>query len=104
MDFKELQSRALGIFRRYGQLNRKKGLKVWERQDLVSGFVGDVGALMKYTMAADGLRHIDGHADKLEHELADCLWSLLVISKKYDVDLEAAFLKVMDEQINKGLG
>lgn len=43
------------------------------------------------------MRGIDGSRDKLTHELADCLWSLIVIAEKYDVDLEAAFSQTMDE-------
>lgn len=48
-------------------------------------------------MAKDGLRHIDNVDEKLAHELADCLWSVLVIADKYNVDIKEAFLKTMDE-------
>lgn len=47
--------------------------KTWTRDQIVSGFVGDVGDLVKLTMAKDGLRQKDNLDEKLEHELADCL-------------------------------
>jgi NTP pyrophosphatase (non-canonical NTP hydrolase) len=34
---------------------------------------------------------------KLSHELADCLWSILVIARKLDVDIERAFWTTMGE-------
>lgn len=65
----------------------------------MSGFVGDVGDLSKLVMAKRGLRGpIDNDIDdKIAHELADCLWSVCVLAEKYDIDLEAAFLKTMKE-------
>jgi hypothetical protein len=33
----------------------------------------------------------------LAHELADCLWSVMVLAEAYEVDLESAFLQTMDE-------
>ena len=42
-------------------------------------------------------RDIEDVDNKLAHELSDCLWSILVLAKKYDADLEASFLKTMDD-------
>ncbi|WP_228838328.1 hypothetical protein [Nocardia amamiensis] len=33
----------------------------------------------------------------MEHELADCLWSILILGHRYEVDIEAAFTKAMGE-------
>jgi NTP pyrophosphatase (non-canonical NTP hydrolase) len=65
--------------------------------DVVLGFVGDVGDLAKLIQAAEGVRRIPQAEARLEHELADCLWSLLVLAGLYGVDLEQAFTKTMDE-------
>lgn len=76
----------------YDRLNLQQRGRTWSRQDFVLGFVGDVGDLAKLTMATDGTRHLPGDIKaKLEHELADCLFSVLVIARLYDVDLESAF-------------
>jgi NTP pyrophosphatase (non-canonical NTP hydrolase) len=47
--------------------------------------------------AAEGVRRIPKAEARLEHELADCLWSLLVIAGLYGVDIEQAFLLNMDQ-------
>jgi NTP pyrophosphatase (non-canonical NTP hydrolase) len=64
---------------------------------LMQGFVVDVGDLMKLVMAKAGTRPVDHVDQKLAHELSDCLWSVLVLAKAYDVDLEKEFLRTMDE-------
>lgn len=63
----------------------------------MQGFVVDVGDLMKLVMAKAGARPVDDVQAKLAHELSDCLWSVLVLAKAYDVDLEKEFVKTMDE-------
>ncbi len=63
----------------------------------MQGFVVDVGDLMKLVMAKAGARPVDDVQAKLAHELSDCLWSVLVLAKAYDVDLEKEFLRTMDE-------
>ena len=53
---------------------------------------------MKLVMAKEGRR--EGPADldaKLAHELADCLWSVLVLADAYGVDVGQAFLRTMRE-------
>lgn len=92
-------SRALEIRDLYDNHNESKHKK-WETSDYVTGFVGDVGDLAKLSMAEQNLRSVGGEGDvndKLAHELADCLWSILVISKGYNIDLSSAFAKTMDE-------
>ena len=63
----------------------------------MQGFVGDVGDLMKLVMAKNGLRTVDDVDQKLRHELADCLWSVLTLAKLYEVNLEQEFLTTMAE-------
>jgi NTP pyrophosphatase (non-canonical NTP hydrolase) len=67
------------------------GRKAWTRDEIMQGFVGDVGDLMKLTMARNGVRPIADVDRKLGHELADCLWSVLVLAELHGVDLEQEF-------------
>ena len=96
MELLALQKRALEIREQYSELESQKGI-VWERKDIVQGFVGDVGDLVKLTMAKDNLREIADVDQKLAHELSDCLWSILVIASKYNVDIEYSFFQTMNE-------
>ena len=97
MELEHLSRRALEIRRQYAELEQTRYGRPWTREDIALGFVGDVGDLAKLVMARQGLRHIPEAEEKLAHELADCLWSILVLAHMYDVDLEQAFLKTMGE-------
>lgn len=94
-DVKDLQKRALEIKQKYSELNEANGQQAWNNRDIALGFVADVGELAEYVMAKENLRHVDDVDAKLAHELSDCLWSILVLSAKYDIDLSAEFEKTM---------
>jgi len=97
VEFDALIQRALEIRRQYAELERQTHGRPWSGEELALGFVGDVGDLVKLVMAASGVRNIPGARRKLAHELADCLWSVIVLADTFDVDLERAFLETMDE-------
>lgn len=97
MELGELKSQALRIHDLYDELNRHERGRVWTRDEFMLGFVGDVGDLAKLVMAEEGAREMPGGRVALEHELADCLWSVLILAHRYDVDLEAAFRRTMAE-------
>ena len=97
MEFKEIIKRAVDIKKKYAELEKEKYGKLWTKEQNVQGFVTDVGELMELVMAKEGVKEINDVDEKLAHELADCLYSLLVIANGYGVDIEDSFLKTMDE-------
>lgn len=97
MNLEDLQKRAIEIRNKYDELNESKRGVAWNEQQLMAGFVGDVGDLSKIIMAKHGLRAMDDVDAKLAHELSDCLWSVLVLASKYNIDLGNEFQKTMDE-------
>lgn len=96
-NFTELQKRAVEIRKKYDISNALRGDAQWGPQQLAMGFVGDVGELMQLVMAKEGLREIEKVDEKLKHELADCLWSILVLAKEYEINLEGAFIDAMND-------
>lgn len=92
-----MNDRALTIRAHYEAFERAKFGRTWTTQELALGFVGDVGDLAKLVLAHEGVREIPEPKEKLAHELADCLWSLMVLAEKCDVDLEGAFGRTMDD-------
>ena len=96
-DIKELTNRAVEIRNKYSQMEKEKYGKEWTVSQTMQGFVGDVGDLMKLVMAKEGAREIENVDEKIAHELSDCLYSILVLSRKLSVDLEPEFLKTMNE-------
>ncbi|MFF2898619.1 MazG nucleotide pyrophosphohydrolase domain-containing protein [Streptomyces sp. NPDC057966] len=106
MDLDDLKQQAIRIHDLYDELNCRERGRVWTRSEFMIGFVGDVGDLAKLVMAEEGAREIPGGRPALEHELADCLWSVLILAHRYDVDLERAFQRTMaelDERISARL-
>ncbi len=97
MEFEALIQRALEIRQQYARLEQQEYGRAWSAEEIALGFVGDVGDLAKLVMAASGVRHIPDAGHKLAHELADCLWSILVLADALGVDLQRAFLETMDE-------
>ncbi len=101
-DFASLIAMATQVRDHYNELQVKDGQPRWTVTDRMSGFVGDVGALSKLIMAKRGLRRGPENLDaEIAHEVADNLWSILVIADELGIDLEAEYLKVMDELHNR---
>jgi NTP pyrophosphatase (non-canonical NTP hydrolase) len=96
MELQSLQARAVAIAGLYDRHNSGAGRGVWDTGDLALGFVGDVGDLAKLVMAVDGRREIPDARARLGHELADCLWSVLVLADRYGVDLVDEFQRMTD--------
>lgn len=98
MQFEEMSDRAMEIREKYTKLEEQKTGQSWSRQEIAQGFAGDVGELMKIVMAKEGRRGLKSDIDEsLRHELADCLWSILVLARKYDIDLSQVFMEEMDK-------
>lgn len=97
MTFKQLSERASEIRSRYREFETAKYGRSWTDEEIALGFVGDVGDLMKLIQAKNGVRAILDADEKLAHELADCLWSVFTLADAYNIDLESAFLKTMNE-------
>lgn len=97
MNLADLQKRAMEIRQKYAELNQKDGHGKWGPKDYAMGFAGDFGDLQKLIMAKENMCSIEDVDKKLKHELADCLWCILVLAEHYEVDLASEFLKTMDE-------
>lgn len=100
MDFSELIQKALEVRGLYRKVEAERYGRSWTTGEIALGLVGDVGDLAKLVQAHAGVR---GHLDEselkkhLSHELADCLWSILVLAHEMDVDVEEGFLETMEE-------
>jgi NTP pyrophosphatase (non-canonical NTP hydrolase) len=97
MEFQRLIDEALIVRKEYEEKEKQLYGSPWTREEIALGFVGDVGDLAKLVLAENGKRNITNSKEKLGHELADCLWSLIVLSKLHDIDLETSFMKTMEE-------
>jgi NTP pyrophosphatase (non-canonical NTP hydrolase) len=103
MDFSTMVDRALRVRGQYEVYERRSYGREWSLPELALGLVGDVGDRAKLVQAHEGVRKIDDAAAALEHELADVLWSVIVLAHRCGVDLESSFARTMDE-LERALG
>jgi NTP pyrophosphatase (non-canonical NTP hydrolase) len=96
VEFADLARRAWEVRQQYAALEQRNYGRPWTREEVAIGFVGDVGDLMKLVMAHAGVRTTADADSKLEHELADCLWAVLVLARLYEIDLQETFIQTMD--------
>ena len=97
VDADPLLRRALVIKDLYDELNQLERGRTWTNEEFMLGFVGDVGDLAKLVMAQEGAREIPGGRQALGHELADCLWSILILADACAINLVDEFERTMDE-------
>jgi NTP pyrophosphatase (non-canonical NTP hydrolase) len=98
MTFDEAKAGAARTRELYRQLEQRRYGREWDARDLFIGFLGDVGDLAQLLGAQQGVRPGPENLEAaIAHELADCLWSLLVIADELEVDLETAFAALLGE-------
>ena len=97
MDFQQMQDRARSIRAQYAEVEASTYGRSWTTEEIMLGFLGDVGDLAKLVQGKAGVRPREDLDEALAHELADCLWSVLTLADAYDVDLLGAFSTTMDE-------
>ena len=56
-----------------------------------------MGDLVKLIIAKNNFRKIEAVDEKLAHELADCLWSVIIIADELGINLEDEFLRNMEK-------
>ncbi len=95
MEFSEISKKALAVRAKYSELEKKKYGREWSREEIFQAFVGDVGSLAKSVMVENEIR--DGDDRGLRHQLSDCLWAIMVLADKYNIDLEKSFVETMNE-------
>ena len=97
MDFDQMQERARAVRTRYAEVEAATYGRSWTTEEVMLGFLGDVGDLAKLVQGKAGVRPRPDLDEALAHELADCLWSVLTLADAYNVDLEGSFTATMDE-------
>ena len=99
MLIEEMQARAVQVRTQFAAFERQSYGREWSVEDLVLGLTTDVGDLAEIVQRLEGKRppRSSPALTDLEHEISDCLWSLLVIADRYDLDVPAAFVRTMDE-------
>jgi NTP pyrophosphatase (non-canonical NTP hydrolase) len=100
MEFQKLVHRAMDLRTQYDKKERQLYGTPSTDEQIAQGFQGDVNNLVKLVMAQHGKREIANSTEKLASQLAHCLWSVIILSKMHNVDLEQSFMEAMDRLEN----
>lgn len=96
MDFDDMQNKARVVRAQYAEFEAAQHGRSWTTEEIMLGFLGDVGDLAKLVQGKEGVRPREDLDEALAHELADCLWCVMTLADAYDVDLGSAFERTMD--------
>jgi NTP pyrophosphatase (non-canonical NTP hydrolase) len=100
MELQKLINRAMDLRNQYEKKERQLYGSPATDEDIAEGFLGDVNNLVKLVKAQHGKGEIANSTEKLGSQLAHCLWSVVVLAKMHNVDLEQAFMEAMDRLEN----
>jgi NTP pyrophosphatase (non-canonical NTP hydrolase) len=99
MNLDDATTRARDVRALYTRLEVLHHGKEWSPAEMVVGLNQDIGDLGRLVMAAGGRwDHGDDVAGALGYELAECLWWILALADRFDVDITTAFTSFVDER------
>jgi NTP pyrophosphatase (non-canonical NTP hydrolase) len=92
MDLSEATETARRVRALYHQLEGRHEGRRWSAKDDMLGLVNDVGTLSRLVMASGGQWAPEGDVPELlRGKLAECLWWVLVLADRLDVDITDAY-------------
>ena len=100
MELQKLINRAMDLRSQYEKKEKQLYGSPATDEDIAQGFLGDVTNLIKLVKAQHGKGQIANSTEKLGSQLSHCLWSVIVLAKMHNVDLEQAFFEAMDRLEN----
>jgi len=97
MELTAATERATHVRDLYHRLERHHEGSAWTTKDDMLGLVNDVGALARLVMATEGRWTPEGDVpEQLRGKLAECLWWVLVLADRLDVDVTEAYASTID--------
>ena len=100
MELQKLINRAMDLRRQYEVKEKELYGSPSTDQEIAQGLAGDVNNLIRFMTPEGSQRSIANPKEKFESQLAHCLWSIIVLSKMHNVDLEQSFMETMDRLEN----
>lgn len=100
MEFQKLINRAMDLRSQYEKKETQLYGSPTTDKDIAQGFLGDVNNLVKLISAEHSKRDTANSTEKLGSQLSHCLWSVIVLAKMHNIDLEQSFMETMDRLEN----
>lgn len=100
MELQKLINRAMDLRNQYEKKEKQLYGSPATDEDLAQGFLGDVNNLIRLLKAEHGKGEIAHSTEKLGSQLSHCLWSVIVLARMHNIDLEQNFMETMDKLEN----
>lgn len=100
MELQKLINRAMDLRHQYEKKETQLYGSPATDEEIAQGFLSDATNLVKLVNAQHTKRDILHNREKLGSQLSHCLWSVIVLAKMHNVDLEQSFMETMDKLEN----
>ena len=98
VDFTAAIARARHIRALYKQLEIRLHGSAWTPQEIMLGYLYDIGELGRLVMAAEERWLHEGDLPReLEDKLSECLWWVLVLADRLGIEMTKAFTRKMND-------
>ena len=98
--------RSVAIRNLYHELERQYHEKEWTVEEDALAFLTDAGLVGRLTMSQQGRWPTDEEpVPELEHKLGECIWWLIVLAERMDIDINKAletFLSKTENNLKGG--
>lgn len=102
IDFSKAVERSTKIRKLYHHLERQHHEKEWTVEEDALAFLTDAGLVGRLTMSQQGRWTTNGDTiPELEHNLGECMWWLIVLAERMDIDISEAFEKFLSKTEKK---
>jgi hypothetical protein len=101
-DFGNIIERSVKIRNLYHQLERQMHGTEWTVEEDALAFLTDAGLVGRLTMSQqERWLGVGNTASDLEHKLSECIWWLIILARRMDIDIDQAldeFLSKLEKQ------
>lgn len=98
MNLSEAVERSVQIRKLFHQLERQYHEKEWTVEEDALAFLTDAGLVGRLTMSQQERWPQGGDTEyELEHKLGECIWWLIILSERMNIDISKALDKFLSE-------
>lgn len=95
IDFNEIIERSKKIRESYHQLERQHHESKWTVEEDALAFLTDAGLVGRHTMSQQERWPANNTENELEHKLGECIWWLVVLADRMNIDIGEATEKFL---------
>ncbi|PYF08413.1 nucleoside triphosphate pyrophosphohydrolase family protein [Ureibacillus chungkukjangi] len=96
MNFSDIAERSIQLRKAYHRLERQYHESEWTVEEDALAFLTDAGLVGRLTMSQQKRWPISGGSEtNLEHKIGECMWWLIVLAERMDIDSGEALEKFL---------